>query len=325
MFKGVKGHKVILGYLTDLVLNDAIKGFYLFKGPPGIGKLKVARLLSKYLLCEKEKKDDCNCFSCKNFPNVLNFYELNKGKEGILVEDVVVLEDLFKNNSVRRKVLIINNLDNLNYHASNKLLKLFEDYVDNITVFLVTNREYKIIKPLLSRCNVVKFSFLEKEYIFDIIKSLYNCDVDEELVKMSYFFVESLLERYNDYKECKSDVIYFFEKLMKKDIVNVMTVLRKYDEKKDLNIFMDVFLIFVCDLLKVGLNSDEDIFNESNRLFLREISDKWGVELCTFVIEKTRKIKMEMESNSNVSFNGYSLVLSCVMWIIYFLERREVL
>jgi len=65
-FSDIRGHKDLLSELEDKVLSNDMAGAYLFEGPKGIGKFKVASKLSRYVACVGTKDDSCVCSTCKN-------------------------------------------------------------------------------------------------------------------------------------------------------------------------------------------------------------------------------------------------------------------
>ena len=64
-FKDVVGHKDIIKYIGNAVMEDRVSHAYILNGERGSGKKMLASLFAMTLLCEKHGPDPCNeCHSC---------------------------------------------------------------------------------------------------------------------------------------------------------------------------------------------------------------------------------------------------------------------
>ena len=73
------------------------------------------------------------------------------------------------------KIVLIDNIENLNINATNALLKALEEPSNNTFFFIIHNNSYKLVDTIKSRCTEFKIFFTreEKKSIFKKIKTQY--------------------------------------------------------------------------------------------------------------------------------------------------------
>ena len=130
------GHENPKKYLENSLISKALHHSYIFLGPKGVGKEKIARQYIKSILCSsKNSVIPCeSCVSCKYFDQGMHpdFFEISlhpaeheEKKKNISIEQV---KEAQKSLNTRPLVsayrgLIIDNAESLSEKASNALLK----------------------------------------------------------------------------------------------------------------------------------------------------------------------------------------------------------
>jgi len=173
---------------------------YIFAGPDGVGKNKMAKEWAKTLLCKSpttestpdgEFLDNCeNCESCLLFqgnahPDIKYIYkELirfskkseNRKKTPIDMPKDVITEFVIDQVANRPKtgdkvVFIIDEAEKLNNSSQNALLKTLEEPPAHCIIILLCNRLDKLLPTTLSRCQVVKFGSINEDIITEQLLS----------------------------------------------------------------------------------------------------------------------------------------------------------
>ncbi len=159
-------------------------GSFIFAGLTGTGRLTTAKAYSRLLLCHNPVEapdsdsfiDSCGtCQSCKMFSagshpdfgliykELLKFTKNNKHRTTPIDMAIsVIREFLIDKASSRpslssRKVFVITEVENMNKHSQNALLKTLEEPADFCTIILLCNRVDRLLPTIRSRCQTINF------------------------------------------------------------------------------------------------------------------------------------------------------------------------
>ncbi|MHC4212557.1 MAG: DNA polymerase III subunit [Planctomycetota bacterium] len=169
---------------------------YIFAGPDGVGRFKVAREWSKMLLCSESVKnggfsDSCgSCESCRLFDagshpdfnhvykELLEFTRDGKNKKAPLkfpidvVREFVIEKASNKPSLSQRKVFVLDEGEKLSNQAQNCLLKILEEPPAYCTIILLCTRLENLLATTKSRCRILRFGPVSEDRIFDKIREI---------------------------------------------------------------------------------------------------------------------------------------------------------
>jgi DNA polymerase-3 subunit delta' len=169
--------------LQRALSRDRLAHAYLFEGPSGVGKQKVALALACALLCPEQPKQGCGvCAVCTRVlegkhPDVRVFAPRDEGNRNIQVE--LVREEIlpfakFAPFEANAACLIFPEADvSFPVHhaeAANTLLKTLEEPRARITFLLLSERPDRLLSTIRSRCQPVRFGPLPKPVLREILK-----------------------------------------------------------------------------------------------------------------------------------------------------------
>ena len=200
------GYNLKFNLFKQLLTNNRIPKCTLLTGPKGIGKSTFAYHLINYFFSLNEKNsyslenNEINpenaSFKLVNSKIHPNFYLLsNYNLDGdIKIEQVRNLLKFLRNTTFNNnlKIVMIDNVENLNLSSSNALLKCLEEKTDNTFFLLVHNESKNILNTIKSRCVEFKFHLneTEKYNIFTKLSNQYFDDIDEKMI-FDYFYFET--------------------------------------------------------------------------------------------------------------------------------------
>ena len=180
----------------ELYNNSKLPNTILLSGKKGSGKATFAYHFINYLLSKNEN----NKYSLEKFeinPNNKSYHNLcnnihpnffstesKLNDENIKIDDVRNIIKFLSKSTYSRdiKIILIDNVENLNINSLNALLKIIEEPNKNVFFILVHNDKKKIIDTLKSRCLIFKINLtfdqsinisnlLLKENIFELLNN----------------------------------------------------------------------------------------------------------------------------------------------------------
>jgi len=180
----VVGNERALAVLERAVASGNPSHAYLFSGPAGVGKALAAMEFAAALCCEG---NTLPCRACRNCRDVLepgrhhpdvevvvpgglcdeSDHGDHAGSRDIRICQVRRLQRLLSMTPYRggRRVAVLDGADRLNQDAANAFLKTLEEPPPDTVLVLVTDREEQLLETVLSRCQKVAFTRVEREKV----------------------------------------------------------------------------------------------------------------------------------------------------------------
>jgi len=230
------GYNLLLNDFIKLVNEKKIPNKIMISGPKGIGKSTFAYHFINYIFSINEKNpyDIKKCEiqnenrSFKLVKNLThpNFHliDLLDEKKIIEISQIRKAIDYSQKSSFNNdfRIVLIDNVENLNLFSANALLKIVEEPNDKLIFILIHNNAKKIINTIKSRCIVFKkhFSFNEN---LSIAKTLTNNNLKQFFnanVVNHYFTVGDYLNLFNFAKDNSLDLCEMSLKSLILHIIN---------------------------------------------------------------------------------------------------------
>jgi DNA polymerase-3 subunit delta' len=133
---------------------------YLFHGPAGSGKAEAARAFAAALLSDGAPDPDNARTRVEHGVHPDLTWVAPTSAAGILVADVdepVVAAATRTPFEARRRVFVIEDADELNDQAANRMLKTLEEPASYVHLVLLTSRPGDVLPTIASRCQAVRF------------------------------------------------------------------------------------------------------------------------------------------------------------------------
>jgi DNA polymerase-3 subunit delta' len=177
-FSDIIGQDKSLAVLRGALAKNRLHHAYLFTGPQGVGKRKIAISISMALHCMEKSGDPCgHCVECTritagNHPDVREIEPL-PGKKEISIRQIREAEKELHYRSFTggRKVAIIDPATLLNPASQNALLKTLEEPPKDSLLFLISPSASAVLPTLRSRCLRVSFGPIPRPLISDFLIS----------------------------------------------------------------------------------------------------------------------------------------------------------
>ncbi len=181
-FSRLRGQDRAVEALRAALAAGRLAHAYLFTGPDGVGKRKLAKELAKAVLCTTKEDDACDeCLTCRAIDKDSSWdyfalsVEDSKGQarpvadpdREIKVGSVRALERAFslKNTAGRFRVCLIPRAERMNEEAQNALLKTLEEPAGPRLLILTTSQPQALLPTVVSRLARVRLRPLSAEEV----------------------------------------------------------------------------------------------------------------------------------------------------------------
>lgn len=320
-FKDVIGHENLISNLQRAIKNNSIAHGYLFSGPDGIGKKKVAMIFAKTLLCEAREINPCNkCSSCIQIDSGNHPDLITQSPEGKSFKKEQVI-NIINNINVKpyvgdRKIFILEHIDKMTDHAQNSLLKTLEEPPYYAIIIMTATNSKSILPTVLSRSQLLRFSPINNNEIKSTIVNKYG-KTNEEAT-----FISSICNgiigkaikicESDEFKETRESINNIIEALLSEEKFKIYSHTKFFNDNKDnINDILDIMYIWFRDIL-IYKESDDDelIINKDKLAVLSNQSIKISKRKLYKILEDIKITMNNINSNVNYELSIEILLLS---------------
>lgn len=296
--KELKKHSILLSFI-DEIKKKREPHTILFVGGDSFFATKMMEAFAQALLCQDLCGDCENCkkFVSGNHPDVMVFPTKNQ----LLVEDSnkIASESFVRPIFADKKIFIIKDFDQSTTEAQNKLLKTFEEPMENMYYFLSTTSLEKVLPTIRSRCFKISLPTLSSEEIGSEI--LASCDKELVLQLAKGNLGKALeLSRRKDLSELMGLARSIFADM--KSSKQVVEYSSKVLAKKDsFDLLLGIMTTILEDLLAKLCKKDELISLKSQNAVLSSLANDYSVKSICGIENLIQKVQQEREFNVNLS------------------------
>jgi len=309
-FNQVVGQQRIAQQLSKSIQNGRVSHAYIFVGPKGVGKSKMALEFAKTLNCEVNTGDACDhCLYCRridhyNHPDVVWVKPEN---QSITIDQIRHLQQEFhyKATDSKQKVYIIEQAESMTTVAANSLLKFIEDPHPFVTVILLVENLHMLLATIRSRCQVLYFSSLNPK---DIAKLLQGEGLIEQEILIAAHLTNDQDEvrkmvKSEEFAQMKTVMLQWVKELFSNSFQALLTIQEKILKSDEIKVqlpkFLDLLVIWYRDILYMRLDrQDATIFKDHMDLLKKqalELNEDQLLKNIEKILETKRRIASHVQ------------------------------
>ncbi|MFC1512605.1 ATP-binding protein [bacterium] len=192
-FSTIIGQNRAISIFDKAVASKRLAHAYIFTGPQGIGKKITAIEFAKRLNCmhiyarEHDRvHEPCDkCVTCRQI-SASNYHGVTLHEvetKSISINDIKNIQKKlkYKHREQGTMCIIIDDAEKMTDEAANCFLKTLEEPPQNTLIILITSSLSRMLKTIISRCQILRFRNLEDEEIISIISQ--TGDYSREQIK----------------------------------------------------------------------------------------------------------------------------------------------
>ncbi len=304
--EAIEGQQQIVEQLQQLIRLQRVSHAYIFAGPRGVGKSKMALQFAMALNCQDEglaeqgeacgKCSNCIRISSGNHPDVL--WIAPDGKSIKIDQIRQTQKDIgFKAVDARYKLFIIEQAEALTPQAANSMLRMLEEPINNIVSILLIENYQQLLPTIRSRAQL--FSFQPQEP-FAMLEA--SVDNGSELIVM-----------------LKSVVVEWTEEIVSRKYAAIHRVGKQLTKepaiKDNIQLLLDMLLLWYRDLLDVKLGRLESAeytglnYKEQVDVLKRQALQLTEENLLIH-LERILEMKKRLDSNTNLQLVLEQIIFS---------------
>lgn len=272
-YSDVIGQDETKNALINSIKNDNVSHCYIFEGPKNMGKYELSLVFAQSLLCKNFEREPCNkCSDCEkvNSMNHPDLHIINNEEKTIKREDIDnLIESIYKKPyEARKKVYIINNCHDMTQQAANTFLKTLEEPPKDSVMILLTNNINMLLPTIVSRCQAIKFKYIDKKEIIKLLMEKYNAD--QETASIIAYYSKGILNKAvniangkDDILKKRAEIIELFDKIIKSDSGIIFECENYFEEQKDnIDIIIEIMMLWIRDVSFAKNNIQNLIINK---------------------------------------------------------------
>ncbi len=183
-FSSIRGHAQVARRLERAITTGRVHHAYYFTGPDGVGKASMGVALAQAMSCDQAPGCGCGeCVVCSRFGRNIHPDLVRVEAEGkqIKIQQIRQLEERLTQGAheARAMVILIDEVDRLNVHAANALLKSLEEPRAGVHFVLVSAASHRVPITVRSRCQQVRFGPLPEEVVAQLVEERLSLGAEE--------------------------------------------------------------------------------------------------------------------------------------------------
>ena len=294
-YSHILGQENSVRYLKQTVIKNRHSHALIFEGEDGMGKMTLASVYAKSLLCTGQERPCGKCPACIKFEHKshMDFKILGPGnRKSISTEDIsILLSDAYLiPGEGQNKVYIIEHAQLMTPAAQNKLLKTLEEPPEYLSILLLCDNIANVLPTIVSRAVTIKMQRLSGDEITSkMIKMGADGKRAEEISSFSggnLGYAINILHDKNALKKNEEYYEAFFG--TEKSRVDVFSYLdKKRDEINDILICWQKILSD-CLKIKTGTGKGRYDKNKINYAKKHEINDI--IDKLTYILKAESRL-----------------------------------
>lgn len=319
---------------------DRVAHAYLFFGPDGVGKERVAFAFAQALNCAAGEDRPCGfCESCRKIekhahPDVRLVASQRELLDRGLIEreqgglpsaqirnaQLDELSDLFRHRPYlgRWKVVVVVDADQMNANSQNRFLKTLEEPSADSVIILVTAHPEALLPTVRSRCQSLAFGPLSTDQVSAFLKHKHG--LEEERARVLAAMAQGSLGRADaiargDALQDRDGLVAGWSRVLQGDLGDVLDLAEEYSQGRDqAQDALNLMEIWCRDLLlcKLGVPA-ELLVNQDRRQAVADQAAGFSSRRLLEWIESIRRTRDGFRVNANPKLALESLLLGMRM------------
>ncbi len=312
-FANIIGQDKAKTLLFTSFAREKLAHAYLFRGPDGVGKKRLALTMAAFINCHHPGETDVcgSCASCRKFdagshPDLLH---IRPDGQGIKIKQIRELKHAltFPPFEARTRVVVLEDVHSMRREAANSLLKTLEEPPADNLLILTADEAGDLLPTIVSRCQVIPLHALPYGEVARVLCRDHDLDPARAatlaaLAEGSLGRAGLLLDR--DLLDLRQELIKGLTRLSPADPESVGTILQLAERaaglKEHLGELLAMLKTWFRDLLLLaGGGPQELITSQDLAATLGMAVKRWNIPELQKKLKMIQRAEKELHRNCN--------------------------
>lgn len=317
-FREIIGQQRVVEALTQALNMDHISHSYIFSGPKGTQRTRMAYSFAKVLLSKGKPSysDSSRRIDDHNHPDLIDIFPDDASIKIKQIRDDLIKDISIKPYESKYKIYIIHDAHTMGPPAQNALLKTLEEPPEYGVIILITNNLPVLLPTIISRSQNHQFKPLNENIIQKYLQERHNLTEQKarEISIMANGSIEKavLLCQEDNILQEREELLQNLLKIIKdKDIITAFSTAKYLKDHKDhLDELLDFIMLWFRDIsLYKELGNNKWIIHREYEDLLQEFSYYLSDDQINVIIEEVNISKNNRKYNVNLQLNMETMLL----------------
>ncbi len=306
-FDSVIGQKKAVQLLQSQLRHGQVSHAYMFSGPAGTGKRKLALALAKALFCIQKQDDGCgSCDECTKIEsgNHPFFYSVKPDGQSIKIDQIRELQSRFSYKSDERKAAVIEEADRMTVQAANSLLKFLEEPLSACVIILIAENGQAVLPTIRSRVQTIHLLPLSAS---EMEQRLVERGCKQELARTAVRLTSGVeaaaeLAEQEWFAEIRKLVIQLAKESQHRSSEALLTLHKQWtalELQEHLDHMLDLFIIWFRDVVQIHSGNEKGLAFADQLSLLQQHARKRDPSFWVHCMEHAVEAKKRLRYNVN--------------------------
>ncbi|OGX68347.1 MAG: DNA polymerase III subunit delta' [Paenibacillus sp. RIFOXYA1_FULL_44_5] len=304
-FQSIVGQEHVKKILLNSLHSNKLSHAYIFSGPSGTGRKKMALSLAQAIYCTNKSEDACgHCVECRKVEhgNHPDLHWVEPEGTSIKIEQIREIQKKLAQRSMSnvKQIYIVSKADLMTIQAANSLLKFLEEPAGSVLAILVTENGHALLPTIRSRAQWLSFLPLSPH---DLLQRLglegYSGDLARAAVHLTSGIEAAkgmIISEW--FAETRNVVIQLARESLTRYTSAIITLHQKVklQEVNDhLDTFLDLWVLWFQDMIQISLGNKQALVYMdqqewfSQHAFLKNIQH-W-IQCMEYIVETRKRLR----------------------------------
>lgn len=320
-FSQIIGHEKQMSHLVRSLESEKFVHAYIFNGPAGIGKKRIAHALMTAILCKASKTEPCeSCSSClklktDNHPDIMEIKPESGSVKNQQVEGFQRFVNI-KPYESDHKIIIIEDADTMTVSAQNRILKVLEEPPSYVVIVMLTTNINRLLPTIRSRCLGMNFQPVPSEKIASFIVDNYNIDMPRAQVVANFskgsFEAAIKMVESEAFNEDRMFIQDLFDALVRKKQLKLFDAISILEKNKEKTLeLLELLTFWIRDMVLLAETSNPQLIVNQDKLeILKSHVEDMSIVQLYKSFKEVEKAKRAIREQVNLSANMESFMIA---------------